>query len=149
MTKLRIRQIIVVAGSLSLATAFLLFRSGMVTAIANDSGLLYAIGNDPSRDTIPVKDSLAASGAANADSNRTMMYSSKTMMPVKPYELTRVYQQIKHREDQPKRIMSSSKSAITIDQSDIYPVLEPVTLTEIFKGFDSTKPRKTKKRLSK
>jgi len=70
MTKLRIRQIIVVAGSLSLATAFLLFRSGMVTAIANDSGLLYAIGNDPSRDTIPVKDSLAASGAANADSNQ-------------------------------------------------------------------------------
>jgi|GEM_PF-2317729 len=149
MPKPRIRQIIVVAGSLSLATAFLLFRSGMVTANANDSNLLYAIGNDPSRDTTPVKDSLATTGAENADSNRAMMYSSKMMMPVKTYELTRIYQQIKYHEDHPKRMMSSSKSTLPIDQFDLYKVLEPVTLTEIFKGFDSIKRKKTKQPLSK
>lgn len=149
MPKPRIRQIIVIAGSLSLATAFLLFRSGVFTPHDRDQRLLYAIGNDMSQDTTPVKDSVTTGVTVNADTNQAMMYSSKTMMPVRPYELTRVYQQIKHREDQPKRIMSSSKSAITIDQFDLYPVLEPVTLTEIFKGFDSTKTRKTKKRLSK
>jgi hypothetical protein len=145
----RIRQIIVIAGSLSLATAFLLFRSGIFTPHDSDQHLLYAIGNNMSRDTTPVKDSVATGPIMNTDTNKAMMYSSKTMMPVKPYELIRVYQQIKHRGDQSKRIMSSSKSAITIDQFDLYPVLEPVTLTEIFKGFDSTKNRKTKRSLSK
>lgn len=149
MPKPRIRQFIVIAGSLSLATAFLLFRSGMFTARTNDGSLLYAIGNNILQDTLPVKDSLPAEATANTDSNRAMMYSSKTMMPVKPYELTRVYQQIKHREDHPKNIMPSSKSAVTIHQLDVYPMFERVTLTEIFKGFDSTKSRKSKSPLSK